>query len=58
MKKLMMLAATLCMTSAAWAGTTRENVQDRLDNAGKVLHEVMAAPDAAFRKKFWITQSA
>jgi SH3 domain-containing YSC84-like protein 1 len=45
MKKLMMLAATLCVTSAAWAGTTRENVQDRLDNAGKVLHEIMAAPD-------------
>jgi SH3 domain-containing YSC84-like protein 1 len=45
MKKIMMLAATVCMTGVAWAGTTRENVQDRLDNAGKVLHEVMAAPD-------------
>jgi lipid-binding SYLF domain-containing protein len=45
MKKVMMLAATVCMTGAAWAGTTRENVQDRLDNAAKVLHEVMAAPD-------------
>ena len=45
MKKLMMFAAALSMTSAAWAGTTRENVQDRLDNAGKVLHAIMAAPD-------------
>jgi SH3 domain-containing YSC84-like protein 1 len=26
-------------------GTTRENVQDRLDNAGRVLHEIMSAPD-------------
>jgi lipid-binding SYLF domain-containing protein len=45
MKKLTMLAATLCLTSAAWAGTTREDVQGRLDNAGRVLHEIMAAPD-------------
>jgi lipid-binding SYLF domain-containing protein len=33
------------LTSIGWAGTTRENVQDRLDNAGTVLHEIMAAPD-------------
>ncbi len=45
MKKLTILAATLCLTSAAWAGTTREDVQGRLDNAGRVLHEIMAAPD-------------
>lgn len=45
MKKLTILAATLCLTSSAWAGTTRENVQDRLDNAGRVLHEIMSAPD-------------
>ena len=45
MKKFMMLAATLCLTSAAWAGTTREDVRDRLDNAGRVLHEIMSAPD-------------
>src|SRR5208283_3815391 len=35
----------LGMTSVAWAGTTRENVQERLDNAGRVLHEIMSAPD-------------
>jgi lipid-binding SYLF domain-containing protein len=45
MKKLMTAVAILGMTSVAWAGTTRENVQDRLDNAGRVLHEIMAAPD-------------
>ena len=45
MKKIMILAATLCMTGAASAGTTREHVQDRLNNAGRVLHEIMAAPD-------------
>jgi hypothetical protein len=44
MKKLMTLVAIVGLTSAAWAGT-RENVQDRLDNAGRVLHEVMATPD-------------
>jgi SH3 domain-containing YSC84-like protein 1 len=45
MKKLMTVVAMLSMTSVGWAGTTRENVQDRLDNAGRVLHEIMAAPD-------------
>jgi len=38
MKKLMTFAAILGMTSIAWAGTTLENVQDRLDNAGRTLH--------------------
>jgi lipid-binding SYLF domain-containing protein len=45
MKKLMTAVAILGLTSVAWAGTTRENAQDRLDNAGRVLHEVMSAPD-------------
>jgi lipid-binding SYLF domain-containing protein len=45
MKKLMTFVAILGMTSIGWAGTTRENVRDRLDNAGAVLHEIMAAPD-------------
>jgi lipid-binding SYLF domain-containing protein len=44
MKKIITLAAILSMTAIGWAGT-RENVQDRLDNAGKVLHEIMSAPD-------------
>ena len=45
MKKVMTFAAILGMTSLGWAGTTRENVQDRLDNSGRVLHEIMGAPD-------------
>src|SRR5271166_2668937 len=45
MKKLMTYVAILGMTSIAWAGSTRENVQDRLDNSGRVLHEIMSAPD-------------
>ncbi len=45
MKQLFTLAAILGVTSIGWAGTTRENVQDRLDNSGRVLHEIMGAPD-------------
>ena len=45
MKKFMTFAAILGMTTIAWAGTTRENVQDRLDMAARTLHEIMAAPD-------------
>jgi lipid-binding SYLF domain-containing protein len=45
MKKLMTLAAILGMTSVCWAGSTRENVEERLDNSGRVLHEIMDAPD-------------
>ena len=42
---------------SAWA-ETREEVQNRLENAALVLHQIMAAPDKAFRKKCWIMQSA
>jgi lipid-binding SYLF domain-containing protein len=45
MKKLMTFVAVLSLTSISWAGTTREDVRDRLDNAGRVLHEIMSAPD-------------
>ena len=46
MKKFMTLVAlfTLGVASATWA-ETREDVQNRLDNAALVLHQVMAAPD-------------
>src|SRR5271157_5421553 len=46
MKKLMTLVALLSLgvASAAWA-ETREEVQNRVDNAATVLHEIMAAPD-------------
>lgn len=45
MKKLVTLVTVLSLTTIGWAATTREDAQDRLDNAGQVLHEIMAAPD-------------
>jgi lipid-binding SYLF domain-containing protein len=46
MKKFVTLVAlfSLGAASAAWA-ETREDVQNRLDNAATALHEIMAAPD-------------
>ena len=41
----MTLVAILGMTTIAWAAQLAKNVQNRLDNAGRVLHEIMAAPD-------------
>jgi lipid-binding SYLF domain-containing protein len=46
MKKVMTLVALLSMASIGWAGTNREATNDRLDHAGRVLHEIMAAPDS------------
>ena len=45
MKKVMTLVAVLSLSSMAWAGTSREATNDRLEHAGNVLHEIMAAPD-------------
>lgn len=45
MKKIMLIAAIVSVSSLAWAGTSREATNDRLDHAGKVLQEIMAAPD-------------
>jgi lipid-binding SYLF domain-containing protein len=45
MKKLMTLVAVLSLTSMGWAASDREATVDRLDHAGAVLHEIMAAPD-------------
>jgi SH3 domain-containing YSC84-like protein 1 len=45
MKKTMVVAAILFSTSAAWAATAREATEERLQHAGAVLNEVMAAPD-------------
>jgi lipid-binding SYLF domain-containing protein len=45
MKKLMAFAALLSLTTIGWAGTNREATDDRLDHAGRVLHEIMSAPD-------------
>jgi lipid-binding SYLF domain-containing protein len=45
MKKLMTVVAVLSLTSIAWAGSNREATNERLDHAGRVLHEIMSAPD-------------
>ena len=45
MKKLMTFVAILGVTSIAWAGSNREATDDRLDHAGRVIHEIMSAPD-------------
>jgi len=47
MKKFLTLVALLSLgvASAAWAESDRQATMDRLDHAGKVLHEIMAAPD-------------
>src|SRR5580658_280889 len=45
MKKLMTLAALLSITTIGWAGSNRAATDDRLDHAGRVLHEIMSAPD-------------
>lgn len=45
MKKLMTFVAVLSLTSMGWASSDREATVDRLDHAGAVLHEIMAAPD-------------
>ncbi len=45
MKKFMTLMALLSLTTIGWAGSNREATDDRMDHAGRVLHEVMAAPD-------------
>jgi lipid-binding SYLF domain-containing protein len=47
MKKLVTLVAMLSLgaVSAAWAESDREATANRLDHAGRVLNEIMAAPD-------------
>jgi len=44
MKKIILFAVFVSLTGIAWAGP-REATQDRLEHAGAVLREVMAAPD-------------
>ena len=44
-KKLVVLGAMLGVATLGWSDTKKEEASDRLDNAAKVLHEVMAAPD-------------
>ena len=44
-KKLLVLSAMLGVATLGWSDTKKEEASDRLDNAAKVLHEIMAAPD-------------
>jgi lipid-binding SYLF domain-containing protein len=46
MKKIMMMLAVLSLAGISWASDdSREATTERLDKAGAVLHEIMAAPD-------------
>src|SRR5689334_18474917 len=45
MKRRWILVSTLMLASLCWAGQTREDVTHRLDNAAKVMNEIMATPD-------------
>src|SRR4030088_828952 len=45
MKQLVLLSAMLSLASLCWAGSERRGAVDRLNNAAKVLNEIMAAPD-------------
>jgi len=48
MKKFAILVALVSfgVASAVWAEPNREATDNRLDHAGRVLHEIMAAPDS------------
>ncbi|MGA2561313.1 MAG: lipid-binding SYLF domain-containing protein [Terracidiphilus sp.] len=45
MNKLITFVAVLSLTSIGWASSNRAATDDRLDHAGSVLQEIMAAPD-------------
>ena len=46
MKKALLLAAFISMTTSLWAaGSSRSASDDRMEHAAAVLHDVMAAPD-------------
>jgi len=45
MKKVILVLAMLSLGTLCWADSAREDAADRLDNATKVLHEIMGMPD-------------
>src|SRR6202165_3316752 len=45
MRKVMFFLAMLSLGTLCWAESAREDATDRLDNATKVLHEIMGMPD-------------
>jgi lipid-binding SYLF domain-containing protein len=46
LKKLIMCAALVGIACPLWAATDREATMDRMDHAGRVMSEIMAAPDS------------
>ena len=44
-KTLALICLSFMLTSAAFAATTRENLQERIDAAKAVLDQIMAAKD-------------
>jgi lipid-binding SYLF domain-containing protein len=44
-KKIMLFVAMLSLTSLGWAAPNRDASTERLDKAGRVLSEIMSAPD-------------
>jgi lipid-binding SYLF domain-containing protein len=44
-KKLAVMSAVLGLATLGWADTKKEDATERFDNAARVMHEVMAAPD-------------
>src|SRR5580692_6409185 len=45
MKKIITFVAVLSLSGIAWAGSDREQTIDRMEHAGRVIHEIMSAPD-------------
>jgi SH3 domain-containing YSC84-like protein 1 len=45
-KKIIMCVTLLSLAVPAWARSDREASNDRLDHAGRVMSEIMAAPDS------------
>jgi SH3 domain-containing YSC84-like protein 1 len=45
MKKIMCVLALMSLATIGWAKDDKQTDVDRLDQAGEVLHQVMAAPD-------------
>ncbi len=45
MKRMLCILALACLNTSGWAADDRAAVQDRLQRAGDVLNQIMAAPD-------------
>jgi lipid-binding SYLF domain-containing protein len=45
MRTIILIVGALGLASVGWTDSNRESSIDRLDHAGSVLHEIMAAPD-------------